>query len=375
MKPKKPQKSQPKNQPKGTGGNVMMILFYLAMGLFCGGVMGATLVYHDPQILLPWILLELLFLYAGLLFHIILHEAGHGIFGKRSGYTFCSFRIGPFLWLKRDGKIILKRYSLPGTAGQCLMRPPQWTEDGIPYKLYNLGGVLMNFIAMGVFLALGLLFPVGSVAWCLMMTLAIEGLFLGASNGIPMRTSTVNNDGRNAADLGQDKAALWAFWAQLELNALQTENLRLKDMPAELFVLPKNAPKDAITTTIRVVAAQRLMDAGDYPAAKKAMDLLLSGSDEMAGLHRSLLECDRLTLCLLLGEKTEDTKALKKFRKTMKAYPSTLRTEYAVAKCIEKNPAKAEEVKKKLLSLQKNYPYPAELQSELEIVEELGKIA
>ena len=35
----------------------------------------------------------------------VIHEAGHLVFGLLSGYQYCSFRIGSFMWIKQDGKI------------------------------------------------------------------------------------------------------------------------------------------------------------------------------------------------------------------------------------------------------------------------------
>ena len=56
---------------------------------------------------------------------IIVHEAGHLAFGLMSGYTFSSFRIGSLMWIKQDRKIKLRRLSIAGTGGQCLMTPPE----------------------------------------------------------------------------------------------------------------------------------------------------------------------------------------------------------------------------------------------------------
>lgn len=77
----------------------------------------------------------------------ILHEAGHLVFGLASGYRFVSFRIGSLMWQKDGGKLRFCRFQLAGTGGQCLMAPPDLTDGKMPYKLYNLGGALMNLIA------------------------------------------------------------------------------------------------------------------------------------------------------------------------------------------------------------------------------------
>src|SRR5699024_5270507 len=53
--------------------------------------------------------------------HIIIHELGHLIFGLATGYSFVSFRVGSITIIREDGKFKNKKYSIPGTGGQCLM--------------------------------------------------------------------------------------------------------------------------------------------------------------------------------------------------------------------------------------------------------------
>ena len=68
---------------------------------------------------------------------IILHEVGHYLFGKLSGYQFVSFRVGNYTWIRENGKLTLKKFKIPGTGGQCLMMPPQKDEKGDIYTLYQ----------------------------------------------------------------------------------------------------------------------------------------------------------------------------------------------------------------------------------------------
>ena len=65
--------------------------------------------------------LLILVMYVCMFIQIVIHEAGHLVFGRLTGYEFVSFRIGSFMWIKEEGKLKLKRYSLAGTGGQCLM--------------------------------------------------------------------------------------------------------------------------------------------------------------------------------------------------------------------------------------------------------------
>ena len=79
--------------------------------------------------------------------HIILHEGGHLVCGLLSGYRFVSYRAGSIIWVKQGKQIVRKKFSIPGTGGQCLLDPPEPEEDGsFPSLLYNLGGGLSNLL-------------------------------------------------------------------------------------------------------------------------------------------------------------------------------------------------------------------------------------
>jgi len=97
-------------------------------------------------------------LLAGLV-HIVLHEAGHLLFGLLSGYRFLSFRIGSFVLIRDQGQFKIRRFNIPGTAGQCLMIPPPMNDGNYPFVLYNLGGGLVNLLLGLPALFAGLFIP------------------------------------------------------------------------------------------------------------------------------------------------------------------------------------------------------------------------
>ncbi len=294
------------------------------------------------------------------------HEAGHLLFGLLSGYRFCSYRLGGLMLLREKGRLVLRRLKIAGTAGQCLMAPPPWRED-LPVAAYNLGGCVMNFLCAGLCLLAWL--PLRN-HWlgALPLVVALVGLAMALLNGIPLRVGGVDNDGRNALHLGKDPAAKRAFWQQMKVCEAQSAGLRLCQMPGDWFVWPEDRLENPLVATIAVFACNRLMDQEQYEAARAAMEALLGRESGMLGLHRSLLECDLICCHLLSGaeEAAEKllTPQLEKFRKSMKNFPSVLRTEYFLALLHSDDAQKADSLRARFDRQTARYPYPAEVESE-----------
>jgi hypothetical protein len=355
-----------------------------------GAIAGDLLMIYLEENFLTWASLKqeifsLFCLFVGLCLALflqsIIHEAGHLIFGLLSGYQFSSFRIASFIWLKENDKLICKRFSLAGTGGQCLMSPPEMIGGSFPVILYNLGGPLLNLISAVLFGILAALLPENThfLSSCLTF-MAVAGLLLALTNGIPLRTAMIDNDGYNAFALTRHAEARHSFWVQLKVSELQTKGVRLKDMPAEWFAFPPDEEmQNSMVSVLGVFACNRLIDEQKFSETKQSIHHLLHIKSAIAGLYRYLLTCDYI-YCELISENRQEvltplmTKDLKALMKKMKTFPSIQRTEYAYALLAEKDLAKAEKIKKQFEASAKNYPYPQDIQSERELMEIAEKI-
>ena len=318
-------------------------------------------------------------MYVALFFHMIVHEAGHLVFGLMTGYKFCSFRIASFMWLKENGKLKMKRLTLAGTGGQCLMTPPDMKDGKIPLVLYNFGGSFINIIIGAQFLVGYLIFSDIPFLSPILLIFAAVGFMIAMMNGIPMRMGTVDNDGYNAFALSKSKESVEAFWVQLKVAEQSSKGVRLKDMPAEWFAVPTDeAMKNSMVATRCVFTCNRLMDEEKFEEADALMAHLLEIESGIVGLHHDLLMCDRIYVELIGQNRTEViasmmTKEQKKFMKAMKRFPSVLRTQYALAVLEEKNASKAETIKGDFDKAAKSYPYPHEIESERELMRVVGQ--
>ena len=359
---------------------------YIAVAIFMliGGVCGVLMAqYIDKNARPDTSALEKLFslaclfvgMYVAIFIQLIIHEAGHLVFGLVSGYKFSSFRIFSFMWVKENEKIRLRRLSIAGTGGQCLMSPPDMKDGKIPLVLYNLGGSLMNVIASALFFALYILTKDTSILSTMLLMCAIVGVAIAIMNGVPMRLGTVDNDGYNAFSLTRNNEAMRSFWIQMKVNEQLAKGVRLKDMPDEWFTVPSDeAMKNSMVVVMGIFACNRLMDQQDFQEADKLMEHIMNIESGMVGLHRSLMVCDRMYI-EMFSENRKDvidgmlTKEQKQFMKQMKKFPSVLRTEYVLALLHDKDDVKAEQIKTLFEKCAKSYPYQNDIESERELIE------
>ena len=306
--------------------------------------------------------------------HLILHEAGHLIFGLISGYEFVSFRVGSLILVKEEGEFKLKRYSLAGTGGQCLMLPPDYNDGNYPYVLYNLGGVIINLILAIIFWIIYFIFnPTGFFGlFCIAMVVC--GIAALLINGYPMKTEFVTNDGHNALHLSQDKDALKVFWSVLVINAKQMEGALLSDLDPDLFEISDNADfKNTMISPILGVKENLYMEQHDFDEAKALIDKLLSDECTINGIQENMLKVDKLYIdCIQNGKEADlsllDDKKFKSFMKAMKSFPNVLRTNYAVA-VMRGEDEKAEKIKDAFEKTANSYPYKAEIETERKLME------
>ena len=314
-------------------------------------------------------------IYVAVIVQIIIHEAGHLIFGQLSGYEFSSFRIFSFMWIKKNGKIELKRLNIAGTGGQCLMSPPDMVDGKVPVILYNLGGCITNLCSGILFFFLANLCHINKNVFLIFLLLGIVGVGFAVTNGLPLM-GTVNNDGYNAFSLGKNKEGMKAFWITMKINELiSVQNKRLKDMPGELFFMPeKQYLKDSLIASIGVYYCNYLMDLHRFEEAKNQIEYLLENSTGVVELHKALLKNDLAYIALLNGEMEEakniiTDKNVAKIRKAMKDFPSVIRTEYAYALLCEKDEKKAEKKLEMFHRIEKTYPNTSDIESEMELIE------
>lgn len=104
--------------------------------------------------------------------------------------------------------------------------------------------------------------------------------------------------------------------------------------------------------------------------AWEAMEGLLARKTGMPGLYRSLLTCDLIFCRLTAGDETGArrllTADLQRFLRSMKTYPTVLRTQYVLT-LAEGDAAQAQKHLAAFEKMARRYPYPAYVESEREL--------
>lgn len=314
----------------------------------------------------------------------IIHEAGHLLAGLISGYSFSSFRVGRLMLVREGEGLRLRLNSVPGTLGQCLMAPPRRGESGnYPVIFYNLGGSVLNLVSSALFLAVALGVQSASpIAFAILCSLALVGFSNALTNGIPMKTALVNNDGSNALELSRSAEAREIFYNQFEIIGLMTSGKRLREMPDGLFLMPSTESlTNSIAASGAVLCVNRLLDEGKYAEAAETADKILLSENGLVGIHRAALTADRITLGLLLGESLQKIEELRaednysKIAKKMKNSISFIRTEYAYARLSLGDGRAAETARERFEKFAKVHPYTGDVESERELLSAIDKEA
>ncbi len=292
-----------------------------------------------------------------------LHEGGHLIFGRLTGYRFVSYRVGSWMVQRENGKLRWHRYKLPGTAGQCLMAPSEMKNGTMPYKLYNLGGVLANLLTALLAAVLALLCRNVWVVRIFFEALCIVGMCQAWDNGIPKRTGGVNNDGANVRYLSKDPVALRIFWVDLSIAAKQAEGMTLMQMPKEWFVMPTEGLDNARIVSQAVKCIKCMMGEGRCWEAIRAINALRAQQTALTPAERQMLLEDRIKCGLFVGEETAslwklwNSEEMQEYRRQEKDSIDVLSMEYVMAVLVEKDPAKAEAFRTQFEQKAKTYPY------------------
>ncbi len=309
---------------------------------------------------------------------VIIHEAGHLVAGLLTGYKFVSFRIFNLTFIKENGKIKVKRFSIAGTGGQCLLTPPDLPADELPVFWYNIGGVLANVLALLLILPLFWIIdnPFGII---FVAVFAVIDLILILMNGIPMNKNGLCNDAGNIGMLRRNLKARKGLMNQLNVNAMIQNGFRPKDIPESYFTIDDDSDinfTNPMEVSVPLMHADRLIDAGENEKAYGELKSLYIHKDEIMGLYVKEIACELAYTAMTTGRIEEATELLDEdLMKYLTAYSKVMSSKqrilFAKALLIDRDYGKAEGIYKSLLESSANYLLQGEVKSDLDLMQNL----
>lgn len=314
----------------------------------------------------------LIFYYIALVLHIFIHEIGHLIFGLLTGYKFCSIRFFNIMFIKINGKVRIKKFSLKGTAGQCLMIPPR-CDGTSPVILYNWGGCILNAVFSSVSMALAFFFwniPFARVAFIIF---GLIGFVLGLNNGIPLKS--ISNDGYNAIIADENHNVRVALERMLLVHSRLAVGDRLKDMPREWFnyEIGKIPLENNHIIALAIDTMCYYMDCHEFEKAYELAEYFYNNVS-MIDSHRATVIAELLYLILITDkdatriEEILDDEARKLLRR-LDGRPGMNRVWYTYELLYNGDEVEANEYSKLFEKIAKKFPYEGDISSEREFME------
>lgn len=235
-----------------------------------------------------WLLIGLSFF---VVLQITIHEAGHALCGKLTGYKIISFRVLSFAWSwQPDGRVVLKRYSVPGTWGQCVLAPPLYNEKSWPFLWVHLGGVLANLVLSG----LALLFF--DTTWLLLIFSSI-GFEFAVLNGIPEG----ENDGRNILLGTQREEYRYLIYLGQKVEQLANRGMVLAEMPKKYFEkIPLGGQRTHLDDYHDLLRVEYFLDTKQWEKLRQELEMLWDHLKDVSPNYQLIIKANLLFYLLIL---------------------------------------------------------------------------
>lgn len=240
---------------------------------------------------LLFLILALLPVVPLVIINVVIHELGHMAAGLMSGYAFLSFRLGPFVWTKTDGKVSYSFSPSALIAGQCLMAPPKDEKD-FKFIFYNLGGGIANLLLAILLIGVAVAVPSGIELFSFLFASITASLLMGLLNLIPFSAS-VPNDGYNVLSASRSEDAKHGFYRMLRANHEVVLGKRYREFSSEDFFVPGTADTGNIfVANLCILEAARLFDLGLYDQSLAVYNRL--NIDRLPMYYRNSINIDFL---------------------------------------------------------------------------------
>lgn len=254
--------------------------------------------------MITFIVWEMLYLILAFILQVMIHEMGHLIFGKLTGYRFLSLRIFNVVIIKNQYKYSIKTYSYPGSAGQCLMLPPD--IEKYPYIMITLGGVILN--AVTAIIALIISFCLIDIPLMHLMGLYVfsfYGFGFALLNAIPMKEFEIVNDGTILIDMMRDPFARSCNKIQLLLIPELMAGKSYGEIPYKKFHIPGCADlSNSLIAYHKILKCYHYMDLRNWVNARICLNDFYLFSNDIPKMIRNIINMEQLFISVMQKDTT-----------------------------------------------------------------------
>ncbi len=300
-----------KQKKRFTKDKVMMGIFILLSSLY-GGFLGFLSGRMMDELGFAGLLVIFFSVFLSIPFHIILHEVGHLIAGKLSGYEFIMFRLFNSVWIKTHDGISRRKEYVSGILGQALMVPPTNTEHP-PFLLYHLGGILVNLLTALIFWFSAPLFASAVLIYFFRIS-AVTALFLGLSNAFPVK----GTDGYNILQFFKDNDQQTEVTAVLNYYQQMVQGVPFTELRKDINLTDHTDLTNPLTVNFHDIHALAYLEEENFEAAREIYHHLWRHLDQLFEGHKMEMNMSYLFTLLLTDPTHPDVEEIKnsKYYKT-----------------------------------------------------------
>lgn len=254
------------------------------VGWFFGSLSNELLLFsaYEP----PGVLGFIVQLLVACLIVILVHELGHVIGGWRAGYSFIMLTVGPFKWVREQGRLRWRwNTSLNTFGGLALMKPPVAQSESRAVARYILGGPTASFCLFVVSVFSSVLIQMnqpqasfmGHLAHFLVV-LALVSLVITIGALVPYGDGGFASDGSQYLDLMKGGRRAERRLMMLTLTAHSLNGKRPREWDTSLIerLIELAAHKlDQICVAAHHIAFYHYLDLGQIDRARTELDMAL----------------------------------------------------------------------------------------------------
>lgn len=281
-----------------------LLILLAFVGLGVGYLYGNGLHINDLIDQVPFIqLIVIIFMtiYTGYI-HIFMHEFGHYLFGKVTGYKLVYFQMPNFRYEAKTKRLKKIPTRISGMVGQCLMKPPSNSDNARkPYFLYLAGGLIVNLIT-ALLLYMGSFVMPDPISFNLFV-LSLPPFLLFFMNIIPLGFT----DGGLILELKKSDLSKRLYFKQLELSSLLEEGKTFSEIPEAYFSEVKDGSfsNSKMGEYLLLVAYQRSLSLLDFEEADRLLKIYNEHWHYLSSPYAQMIASELLFCHAIFGRKAE----------------------------------------------------------------------